>query len=757
VTLALAATAAVLLALGLVTLRVGERARLHSDLVAFRLTFPRGLEQEATASFLGGISGQLPPWWRRWYATPFILLEVESTAVGITHLVHVPRPWAPAIEHLLQATVPSVRYEALPDVPDVAWTTAAEYRIKTTARPLRVDAASLSTKLLTTQQPLERGEAIRVQWVLSPAGPVQPPRIAHGKQNPSILLPENVLKTSEEVAALKEKQRAPLLLGVARIATQAHVSRRAESLLRHVEVAWHETRAPGVFLRRRLLPRALVLQHVTERTIPLFSWPGTYNTEELSGLIGWPVGAVQIPGLVLRGYRQLPPSPLVPTTGTVLADSTFPGTAQPIAVDLEARLRHVHVLGPTGTGKSSLLLSMAIQDMAAGFGLVVLDPKGDLVRDLLARVPTSRRADVIVLDPADDERPVGLNPLHAADGARAEVVVENLVGLFKSLYKANWGPRTDDILRASLLALSRTGNATLCEVPALLTSRAYRTRVLATVDDPVGLGAFFSWYDRLSSAEQLNIIGPVLNKLRAFTMRPRVRGIIGQSTPRLQFPDVLANGKILLVSLASGLIGSEAAALLGALVVAELWHATTARAALPPNERRPVMAFLDEFQHFLHLPTDVPTVLAEARGLGLGVTLAHQFIGQLHNEARDAVLGTVRSRVVFQMPAADARPLARELGGILTADDLQGLGAFEVVVQAFAGGYTQPPATGVTRPAPPGDDAAEELLAASRADYGVDRQSVETALRTRQRTSSRGTQAPVGRRPRGTQRDRRQP
>src|SRR5262249_38286505 len=160
-------------------------------------------------------------------------------------------------------------------------------------------------------------------------------------------------------------------------------------------------------------------------------------------LIGWPIGVQQLPGLVLRGYRQLPPSPLVPTVGTVLADSTFPGTDQPIALDLEARLRHVHVLGPTGTGKSSLLCNMAGQDMAAGYGLVLLDPKGDLVNDVLARVPKERAGDVIVLDPADTDRPVGLNPLHAASGAHAEVVVENLVGLFKSLYKANWGPRTD--------------------------------------------------------------------------------------------------------------------------------------------------------------------------------------------------------------------------------------------------------------------------------------------------------------------------
>jgi hypothetical protein len=755
-TLTLAVTAVLLSLFGMIALRAGGRAQLHGDLVSYELSFPRELDAAATGNFLAGVSGLLPPWWRRWHSTPFVVIEIEASDKGIRHLITVPRQWAPAIENILQAGVPSVRYEPA-EASRARATTGAEYGLKTTTRPLRGDAGNLASKLLTSLQPLRRGETVRVQWVLSPAGPVQPPRVATGKDDGPLLLSENVLKTAEEVAALKQKQSSPLLLGVARIGVQADSTARARSLLRHIEVAWHETRAPGVFMRRRLLPPHVVVRRLAGQSVPLFIWPGTYNVDELTGLIGWPVGAIQIPGLVLRGYRQLPPSQLVPSNGTVLADSTFPGSTHAIALDLEARLRHVHVLGPTGTGKSSLLLNMAVQDMNAGYGLVLLDPKGDLVQDVLARVPASRRGDVIVLDPADDERPVGLNPLHAASGAQAEVVVENLVGLFKSLYKANWGPRTDDILRASLSALSRTGNATLCEVPLLLTSRAYRTRVLAAVDDPVGLGAFFSWYDGLSSNEQQNVIGPVLNKVRAFTMRPRVRGIIGQSRPKLRFDKVMHDRKILLVSLASGLIGTEAAALLGALVVAELWHATTARAAVSPEQRRPVMAFLDEFQHFLHLPTAMPTVLAEARGLGLGITLAHQFLGQLHNEARDAVLGTVRSRVVFQMPAADARPVARELGSILTADDLQGLGPFEVVIQAFAGGYTQPPATGVTRPAPSAEGDAHDLLEASRQSYGVDRDAVEATLRGRQRRQAQAKRAPVGRRVRDEPDERRQP
>ncbi|MGO9559413.1 MAG: type IV secretory system conjugative DNA transfer family protein, partial [Acidimicrobiales bacterium] len=488
-----------------------------------------------------------------------------------------------------------------------------------------------------------------------------------------------------------------------------------------------------------------VAKRMIERRAPLVSWPATFNSQELSGLIGWPIDALAVPGLALGGCRLVPASPAIPRSGTVVGDSNFPGDPRPLALDVQARLRHVHVLGPTGTGKSTLLMQMVLQDLDAGHGVVLLDPKGDLVQSVLERMPPKRRGDVIVLDPADTSRPVGLNPLESIDVDHAEVVVENLVGLFKSLYKNSWGPRLDDILRAALLTLATAKGTTLCEVPLILTNPGYRRRLVGGLDDPVGLESFWGWYEGLSEPMRAEVVGPVLNKVRAFIMRARVRNIVGQSHPKLNLRDVLDGRKVLLVSLASGLLGDEAAALLGALVIAELWNATQGRAGQHSDSRRPVMAYLDEWQNFLHLPTPMASVLAEARGLGLGLVLAHQHLGQLPTEAQHAVLANARSKVVFQLPAGDARLIARELGGVLTDDDLQGLGAYEVAAQLFADGTTQPVATATTRPMGQPTSSADEVRAASREHYGVAREDVEKQLRSRQHARA---DAPTGRRQR---------
>jgi hypothetical protein len=312
-----------------------------------------------------------------------------------------------------------------------------------------------------------------------------------------------------------------------------------------------------------------------------------------------------------------------------------------------------------------------------------------------------------------------------------ELVSDQIVGIFHQLYASSWGPRTADILRSALLTLASEPGMTLTEVPLLLTDPSFRRRLVGRIDDPVALGPFWAWFEGLSEGERSAAIGPVMNKLRAFLLSRRLRNVLGQASPRLELDRALAERRILLVPLSKGLLGDEAAALIGSLVLTRLWQAVQRRAGMAASERPVTFAYIDEFQDYLRLPLDMADALAQARGLGLGLTLAHQHLGQLTSSVRDAVLANARSRLIFQLSASDAHTLARELAPYLTATDLAGLGSFEVVASLQAGSHVAPPATGVTFAPPPVTGQADIAREASRRHYGIDRKQIEAAIRRR--------------------------
>jgi hypothetical protein len=428
----------------------------------------------------------------------------------------------------------------------------------------------------------------------------------------------------------------------------------------------------------------------------------------------------------------------------VVGVSTYPGQERELALSPLDSLQHLHVLGPTGTGKSTLLQGLINQDIHAGRGVAVVDPKGDLIEGVLERIPAGRRSDVAVLDPADETRPVGLNVL-AGSGRPAELVADQVLAVFHDLYRESWGPRTQDILHAALLTLANRPGMTLCALPVLLSSPGFRRKAVAELTDEIALKPFWSWYESLTDGERQQAIAPVMNKLRAFLLRPRLRAVIGQAEPALDLASVYAERKIVLVSLAKGLVGPEAASLLGSLVVSQLWQAALGRAALPARQRHPVMVYIDEFQDYLHLPTDIADVLAQARGLGVGLTLAHQHLAQLPAAMRSSVLANARSRVCFQLGSEDARLIASS-SAELEAADLQSLGRFQAYASLVGRGAVTPFASLRTlEPTSPVQNAAE-LRKLSRARYGQDLRAVEAQLAELVSGGVASDERPIGRR-----------
>lgn len=445
-----------------------------------------------------------------------------------------------------------------------------------------------------------------------------------------------------------------------------------------------------------------------------------------------------IPGVVMAGAREVAPPPGLPKEGKPLGRGSN-GKQVNLAV-ADAR-HHLHLLGPTGVGKSTLIARLVLADFDAGLGAVVIDPKGDLVEDLLARIPSGREGEVDLLDPLD-MAPPGLNVLDSPD---RDLGVDQLVGIFRRVFERFWGPRTDDVFRAALLTLSYDPDATLADVPRLLSDEAFRAALLAHVDDPVGLEPFWEWYQGLSEALRAQTIGPLLNKLRAFLLRGPVRAIVGQPRTTLDIPRTLNEGRLLLARLPKGTLGEDTARLLGSMIVARVWQAALARADLPQEQRADAALYIDEVQNFLNLPTPIPDVLAEARGYRLSLAMAHQHLGQLTRELREGIAANARTKVFFQASREDAQALEREVRPELAAHDLSHLAAYTAAVRLCHQGQTSRAFTITTEALPakmPGQ--AEKVRAATRKRIGVPREQTEKWLAERQRPSG----SPAWRRPR---------
>lgn len=684
----------------------------------YRLRWPREvLPEQLTQVFrlLATIGGQP------------IVIEAVGSGGGVEHRLALPASRAENVVDQLRAAIPGLALEESAVRLPLGASHAVELRLTTRRRALRTDDIdAVSRALLTALAHLHKGEYLSLQWVLAAPVPALavPNRLeALGRESwVGALLrapfgppaPADV----EVRNALRAKQGEPGWRAVGRIGVLARSKGRERQLIRQVVGALRSTEAPGV----RLWVRMTSVKRVTAATT---GWRPALrlNVNELAAISAWPVGMVGDLPVSRIGSRLVAPSEVIHRAGRIIGRASFPGRERPLALTPSDSLRHMHALGPTGVGKSTLLLNLITQDMAAGRAVVVIEPKSDLIAGVLERIPAERVGDVVLLDPGDT-RPVGLNPL-ALHGRSPELVADQLLGLFHSMYAANWGPRTHDILSASLLTLARTPGMTLAALPLLLTDVGFRRRIVPQVVDPIGLGPFWSGYEAWSEQQRAEAIAPVMNKLRPLLLRPEMRAIVGQAHG-FNLRRVFTERKILLVDLSKGLLGPETSALLGSLVVAQLWQAILGRAAIAPERRHPVFVYVDEFQDYLHLPLDFADALAQARGLGVGFALAHQYMHQLDTAMRSAVLANAQSRIAFRLPSEDARIIAS--GGTLAPEDFQSLGAFQAYVQLVAGDAVQPWCSATTLlPDRPSSDPAV-VRAASRQSFGVDRAEVETEL-----------------------------
>jgi energy-coupling factor transporter ATP-binding protein EcfA2 len=358
------------------------------------------------------------------------------------------------------------------------------------------------------------------------------------------------------------------------------------------------------------------------------------------------------------------------------------------------RLSHIHVIGKTGTGKSTLLETLVRQDIEAGRGLALIDPHGDLVERVAAAIPNRRLADLAYLNAPDLSQPFGYNPLKHVHPDRIPLAASGLLEVFKKMWPDAWGVRMEHVLRNALYALLERKDATLPDVLRLLSDSAYRKAVARDLrNDPVRR-FWLEEFKGYSHRFRADSIAPIQNKVGAFLADPNMRRILTSPEQPISLRTIMDEGRILLVNLAKGAIGEDSSALLGGLLVTTVGLAAYSRSNVPEGARRPFYLYVDEFQTFTTLA--VANMLSELRKYKVGATLAHQYLYQLEPDVRHAVLGNAGTLISFRLGAEDAPIVARELTGRFEAVDLVKLANYEIYLRLMIDGEPSEPFSATT-------------------------------------------------------------
>ena len=352
-------------------------------------------------------------------------------------------------------------------------------------------------------------------------------------------------------------------------------------------------------------------------------------------------------------------------------------------------------------GKSTLLHRLIASDVAAGRGVALVDPHGDLAEAVLQTIPRQRTNDVVLFDAGDRDFPVAFNPLYCSHDGQRPLVAAAVVSAFKKLYGESWGPRLEHILRNALLALVEQRGTSLASLLRLLGDAPYRRAVTERITDPVVRSFWQHEFARWKPQLQSEAVAPIQNKVGQFLANPVLRSIVAQPRTSLDFRRLMDEGRVLVVNLSKGRIGEDASMLLGSLVVTSIQLAAMTRAEIPQRQRRDFFCYVDEFQNFA--TESFATILSEARKYGLGLTVANQYLAQMDDLTREAVFGNVGSLLVFQVGASDADILAEQLGDDLTPQDLLTLPRYRAYVRLLIDGMPSRPFSMETLPPPTGD------------------------------------------------------
>ncbi len=548
----------------------------------------------------------------------------------------------------------------------------------------------------------------------------------------------------EMVKALQAKISKPLFETNVRIVASAGSAFQVQDILDGVAAGFGQFGSPTRNDFRVVKPRntkRIIKDFIfrsfdTEQTMVL-------SSEEIASFYHLPISSTETPRVKWLKSREAPPPENLPKGGLLLGDAVFRGQEKPVYMSDEDRRRHLYVVGQTGTGKSTFIQSLAMEDIQAGKGIAIIDPHGELTENALSFIPPNRLGDVIYFNPGDLARPMGVNMLDY-DFNRPEektFIVNEMINIFDKLYdlKTTGGPMFEQYLRNALLLMMEdmpNEPATLIEVPRIFSDPAYRNRKLQRIKNPVVIDFWEKEATKAGGEASLANMTPyITSKFTSFISNDYMRPIVGQPKSAFNFREAMDSGKILLVNLSKGRIGDLNAQLLGLIITGKILMAALSRADIAESaERRDFYLYIDEFQNFA---TDsISTILSEARKYRLNLIVAHQFIAQLTEKIRDSVFGNVGSMLAFRVGPQDAEFLAKQFDPVFTQNDLINIDNLKAHTRLLIGGQTSRAfVLKINTASWHGGDKtmADKVKEYSRMKYGEDRQVVEDAIYRRLR------------------------
>jgi len=536
------------------------------------------------------------------------------------------------------------------------------------------------------------------------------------------------------IEAINKKIRKPLFETNIRLVVSAKTIERAEEILSHLENSFGQLSSiSNSFKSIRIKPQRLryFIHNFSFRDFAEAE-KNILNLGEISSIYHFPTPYLETPNIKWVKSSYAPPPAELPQTGEILLGKIiFRGEEKMVYfASVDDRRRHFYIVGQTGTGKSSLLREMIRQDIESGRGVAVIDPHGDLIEDTLANIPNHRSEDVVLFEPFNTERPIGLNMLEYDTPEQKDFAVQEMIAIFQKLFPPEIiGPMFEHYMRNAMLALMADKNnpGTLVEIPRIFTDADFMEERLSHVTDPVVRSFWEKEWKQTTGQSRSDMLGYVVSKVGRFVENEMMRNIIGQSHSSFDLAKIMDEGKIFLANLSKGQTGEVNSSLLGLILVSKMQMAAMRRGNIPQEQRKDFYLYIDEFQNFT---TDsIVTILSEARKYRLNLILAHQYIPQLAEPIKNAVIGNVGTIASFRVGADDAEFLEKQFAPEFSKHDLVNLDNFNAIVKMMINNKISTPFRMQTLLPKKGNyDIINPLKELSRLKYGKPKEIVEEEI-----------------------------